>query len=299
VVLFGASGFIGGHVHAVLAADARVTFLDRPGRDRVDLLADTGEPGGRLADLLAQTRPDAVVSCVGRLCGSGYDLLRANTMPTAALIEAVAAAAPGARLIRLGSAGEYGVVAPGRAAREDDPAAPVSAYGLSHLTATRLLEQASAQRRVDGVTLRVFNPIGPGLNQDTLLGRAAALLAQAVREGWEEVTLGDLSAYRDFVDVRDVAAAVAAAVFAPAPVSRVVNVGSGCAVPVRLTVQMLAEEARFSERLVERGAGPARSAAVRWMLADIERASSALGWSPALDLAESVRAVWTSTVTSR
>jgi len=190
-------------------------------------------------------------------------------------------------------------VSPGRAAREDDPAVPVSEYGVSHLTATRLLQLASAHRRVDGMTLRVFNPIGPGLNEDTLLGRAAALLAQAVREGWEEVTLGDLSAYRDFVDVRDVAAAVVAAVFAPAPAPRIVNVGSGCAVPVRLTVQMLAEEAGFAGRLVERGAGPERSAAVRWMLADIERASSVLGWTPVLDLAESVRAVWSSTATSR
>jgi nucleoside-diphosphate-sugar epimerase len=299
VVLFGASGFIGGHVRDMLTADARTTFLDCPGRDRVDLLADDGEPGGPLAGLLAQARPDVVVSCVGRLCGSGWNLVRANTLPTAALAGAVAAAAPGARLVRLGSAGEYGVVPPGRAAREDDPALPVSEYGLSHLTATRLLELASAQRRVDGVTLRVFNPIGPGLNEDTLLGRAAALLAQAVREDRADVILGDLSAYRDFVDVRDVAAAVVAAACAPAPVPRIVNVGSGCAVPVRLTVQMLAEEAGFAGLLVERGAGPARSAAVRWMLADIERAASTLGWRPMLDLAESVRAVWSSTVNSR
>lgn len=288
IVLFGASGFIGAHVHAALAVDDRVTMLDCPGRSRVDLQAVDVEP---LADLLAQARPEAVICCVGRLGGSGHDLVRANTLTVAALVEAVAAAAPRARLVRLGSAAEYGAVAPGTAAREDDPAVPVSEYGVSHLAATRLLELATAAGRIAGVTLRVFNPIGPGLTGDTLLGRAAGLLAEAVAQGRHEVTLGDLSAYRDFVDVRDVAAAVVAAVFAPEPVPAVMNVGSGQTVPSRQVVELLADEAAFTGRIVERGAGPARSAAVSWMLADIRRAS-ALGWAPKHDLAESVRAVW-------
>jgi nucleoside-diphosphate-sugar epimerase len=290
IVLFGASGFIGGHVRALLGADARVSSLDCPGRDRVDL---TGPPDGRLADLLREARPDAVVCCVGRLNGSGYELVRANTMPAAALLAAVGAAAPEARLIRLGSAAEYGAVPPGRAAREDDVAEPVSEYGLSHLIATRLVELAARADGIRGTTLRVFNPIGPGMTGDTMLGRAAARIAEAVRADRPEVTLGDLSAYRDFVDVRDVAAAVVAAVFAPAVAPAVVNVGSGCAVPARLAVQLLAHQAGYDGRLVEKGAGPARSASVGWMLADLDRAAATLGWVPVFDLGSSVRAVWT------
>jgi nucleoside-diphosphate-sugar epimerase len=296
IVLFGASGFIGAHVRAVLAGDERVSYLDCPGRDRVDLLAaaPSGDGADALTGLLQHARPDAVVLCTGRLGGSGVDLVRANTLPVAAVVEAVATAAPGARVVRLGSAGEYGVVPAGRAVREDHPALPVSEYGVSHLAATRLLELASVAGRVDGVTLRVFNPIGPGLKEDTLLGRAAALLREALNEGWETITLGDLSSHRDFVDVRDVATAVTAAIFAERPAPRVVNVASGRAVPARLVVQLLADEAGFRGRIVERGAGPARSASVAWMLADIERAASALGWSPAHDLPSSVRAVWSS-----
>jgi len=145
---------------------------------------------------------------------------------------------------------------------------------------------------VDGVTLRVFNPIGPGLKEDTLLGRTAALLREASKQGWDEVTLGDLSAHRDFVDVRDVATAVVAAVAAPGPAPRVLNVGSGRAVPARLAVDLLTDVAGYSGRVIEQGAGPARSAAVGWMLADLDRAAATLGWLPTHDLADSVRAVW-------
>jgi nucleoside-diphosphate-sugar epimerase len=291
VVLFGASGFIGSQVRRLLSADERVAQLFCPGRDRANLADAHGPAADRLTTLLADAAPHAVINCVGRLTGSGHDLVRANTLPTAALIEAAAAAAPGVRLVRVGSAAEYGVVPSGRAVREDDPALPVSEYGVSHLAATRLLELASLAGRVDGVTLRVFNPIGPGVGGDTLLGRAAALLAEGIRNGWDTVTLGDLSAHRDFVDVRDVAAAVVAAALAPTPVPRVVNVGSGRSVPARLAVRTLAEAAGFTGAIEERGAGPARSAAVGWMLADIDRAAT-LGWTPAHDLTDSVRAVW-------
>ncbi|HYN93310.1 MAG TPA: NAD-dependent epimerase/dehydratase family protein, partial [Pilimelia sp.] len=280
VVLFGASGFIGAHVRRSLSTDPRVSFLDCPGRDRYDLLTGTVD---ELTAVLLRARPDAVVACTGQLTGSVHDLLRANALPAAALVEAVSAAAPGARLVRLGSAAEYGPVPAGHAVAEDHPPAPVSGYGLSHLTATRLLELASADGRVDGVTLRVFNPIGPGLREDTLLGRAVALLRHALDRGEDTVTLGDLTAYRDFVDVRDVAAAVCAAVFAPSPAPRVVNVGSGHAVPARAAVDLLAAAAGFTGRVVERGAGPARSSAVGWMLADIGRAARDLGWAPVHD----------------
>jgi nucleoside-diphosphate-sugar epimerase len=266
-----------------------VSTLDCPGRDRHDLVA-----GGvdELTALLRRARPDVVVNCTGRLGGSGYDLVRANTLTTAALVEAVAEAAPGARLVRLGSAGEYGVVPPGRAVREGDPATPVSEYGMSHLAGTRLLEFASAAGRVDGTTLRVFNPIGPGLGVDTLLGRAAGLIRAATAGGRREIALGDLSAYRDFVDVRDVGEAVRAAVFAPTPAPRIVNVGSGRAVPARLVVELLCNVAGFAGRIVEQGSGPARSAAVGWMLADIDRARADLGWAPHHDLITSVDAIW-------
>ncbi|HWH00405.1 MAG TPA: NAD-dependent epimerase/dehydratase family protein, partial [Pilimelia sp.] len=176
VLLFGASGFIGAHVHRLLSADERVSEVDAPGRARHDLLA--GDPAD-LAALIRQARPDAVINCTGALVGSAYQLIRANTGVTAALIDAVAEAAPAARLVRLGSAGEYGPVPHGHAVAEDDPAAPVSEYGLSHLAGTRLIELAGAAGRVDGLSVRVFNPIGPGLAEENLLGRAARLLRAA------------------------------------------------------------------------------------------------------------------------
>jgi nucleoside-diphosphate-sugar epimerase len=280
-VLFGGSGFIGRHVRAALG-DKVIC----PGRDRYDLVhGDVRE----LVDLLRAEAPDAVVCCVGALTGSDEDLVRANTLVAAKLLAAVAEAAPAARLVRLGSAGEYGVVAHGERVAEDDRTEPVGAYGVSHLAGTRLFALAD---QIDAVSLRVFNPIGAGQPAENVLGRALHQLRDAVRSGAREITLGPLGAYRDFVDVRDVAALVRAVLAVPRVPSRIYNAGSGRAVTVREAVGRLVERAGWTGTIHEAGAGPRRSAAVDWIQADITRAGAELGWRPAHDLAASIESVW-------
>lgn len=289
VLLFGASGFLGRHVRQALETHPGITSVSCPGRQRHDLIR--GELS-ELVELVSAEAPQAVVACTGRLTGNGHDLVMANTAATAKLVEAVAAAAPGARLVRLGSAAEYGPVQTGQSVREDHPAAPVGEYGVSQLAATRLVELAGAAGRLDGVVLRVFNPIGAGLHSDNVLGRAAVLLREAGAAGASEITLGSLAAYRDFVDARDVATAVLAAILAPTLPERVFNVASGAAVPVRDAVRLLADAAGFAGGIREEGTGPGRSAAVSWMRADVSRAARILGWAPAHELADSVKALW-------
>ena len=293
LLVFGASGFIGRHVRDALIQDSRVDRVTCPGRNRCDLLAaDVDE----LVSLLHELAPDVVVNCTGRLDGTGYELLRANTLVPAKLVDAIAAVEPAIRFIRLGSAGEYGPVPQGRAVTEDDPAAPVSEYGLSHLAATRLLELARAAGRADAVTLRVFNPIGPGLRDENLLGRAAARLRDAVATSADSITMGSLSPYRDFLDARDLGRAVVAAALAPTLPTSVINVGSGQAVPARAAVHLLAQAAGFSGEVREESTTPSRSATVDWMLADISRAAEVLGWRPTYDLADSTKAIWAAVV---
>lgn len=289
VLLFGASGFIGRHARAALAEQPRIAEVVCPGRATYDLLA--GDADG-LATLLREVAPDVVVSCVGGLTGTATELVNANTIVAAKLLEAAGAAVPRARLIRLGSAGEYGVVPEGVSVTEEDPTRPVSAYGVSHLAGTRLFQLAAESGAADAVSLRVFNPIGPGMSQENLLGRAAARIREALAGGAAEITLGPLTAYRDFVDVRDVAALITSVVLAPELRHRVFNAASGRAVTTRQAVELLAETAGYRGAIREAGVGPQRSGAVGWIRADISRAEQELGWSPVRDLATSVKDIW-------
>ncbi|MEU4220739.1 NAD(P)-dependent oxidoreductase [Actinoplanes sp. NPDC026623] len=289
VLLFGASGFIGGHVRAALEADPGVDAVICPGRRDHDLI--DGDHRG-LVQLIRDHEPTAIVCCVGRLGGTDSELIRGNTLVATTLLEAVAAVRPGVRLVRLGSAGEYGIVADGHAVTEEDPATPVAAYGVSHLAGTRLFQLAGENGLADTVSLRVFNPIGPGMSDENMLGRAAGRIRAALDTGAGEITMGPLSAYRDFVDVRDLAEIVPAVLRRPRLSHRVFNVGSGRAVRSRTAVRLLAEAAGYRGDVHERGAGPRRSAAVDWIQADVSRAREHLGWAPSRDLATTIKDIW-------
>jgi nucleoside-diphosphate-sugar epimerase len=184
------------------------------------------------------------------------------------------------------------VVPHGRSVAEEDETRPVAAYGVSHLAGTRLFELAGQSGRADAVSLRVFNPVGAGLSPENLLGRAVTRLRTALADGATEITMGPLGAYRDFVDVQDLASVVLAAVTTPALRHRVFNVGSGTAVTAREAVRMLAAEAGYTGEIREEGAAPQRSAAVDWIRADIGRARIELGWSPVHDLGSSIKDIW-------
>jgi nucleoside-diphosphate-sugar epimerase len=212
-----------------------------------------------------------------------------NARGPAVLCAALREAAPGARLVHLGSAAEYGPGTPGRRVTESGATAPAGPYGATKLAGTVAVTASG----LDAVVLRVGNPVGPGAPPTGLPGRVAALLADAGRDAEATLRLGDLSAYRDFVDVRDVAEAVALAATAPGPLPPVLNIGGGEAVPVRDLVRTLADAAGFRGRIVEEGAGgSARSADVSWQCSDITAARDALGWRPTRSLGVSLEALW-------
>ena len=123
---------------------------------------------------------------------------------------------------------------------------PAAVYGVTKLAGTRLVELAMAAG-LDGVVLRVFNPVGPGAPGSNLPGKVAAELHRALARG-TDVQLGSLDAVRDFIDVRDVADAVIAAAPRPRWRTCVLNIGTGRGVPVRTMVRATALHCRVHGR---------------------------------------------------
>lgn len=288
-LLIGARGFIGRHVLAGAAGHDVVTVSRSPGAGDVCLDPATAAPD-EVAGLVRAVAPDAVVDCGGATGGTAAELVTGNVVAVAGLLAgmALASAVAPARLVHLGSAAEYGPVSRGTPITESARPCPAGPYGVTKLAGTALVRNA----RLDAVVLRVFNPIGPGLPASTLPGRIAA----GLRGGAEEVRVGPLDAYRDFVDVRDVAAAILAAAGAAGPLPPVLNVGSGRATSLRAVAARLAEHAGPGRRVVEDpGGGSARSAGVAWQQAGIDAIGGALGWAPATGLATSLRDLWEET----
>ncbi|MDH6111654.1 nucleoside-diphosphate-sugar epimerase [Kitasatospora sp. MAP12-15] len=288
ILLLGADGFLGRHIATALRALPQAELATGGRRETHDLRVDlkTAQLAGFAADL-AELAPDVVVNCAGAVAGSALHQAEVNARGPALLCEALQLAAPTARLVHLGSAGEYGACERDTSLTESCEPRPGGIYGVTKLAGSL----AVAESALDAVVLRVFNPVGPGSPAASLPGRLAGELAKALTDGGA-VTVGDLSAYRDFVDPRDVARAVALAVTADGPLPRILNIAGGRAQPVRAIAEGLVAASGFTGRINESGAGSQRSAAVSWSQADISAAEKALGWQPAISLPDTLRDLW-------
>jgi nucleoside-diphosphate-sugar epimerase len=296
VLIIGAGGFLGAHIRRrARAAGLDVVTAGRsplPGSPR-HLLADLAADGpAAIAAMLATVAPDAVVNCAGAISGPPAALVAANIDGTYALVTAMLKGRA-ARLVHLGSAAEYGAAEPGVPVTEQSAARPAGMYGVTKLAGTRLIGTAAAGG-LDAVVLRVFNPVGPGAPVASLPGRLAAELRRALAYG-TDVRLGALDAVRDFVDARDVADAVLAAVTAGSLPHPVVNVGSGRGLPVRAMVSGLIAASGCPAVVHEDSGCQPRSPDIPWQQADITRAGDDLGWEPRRDLATSLADLWAAT----
>jgi NDP-hexose 4-ketoreductase len=298
LLVVGAGGFIGRHVTMAARAlpGTRVVgvgrgspppaFRDGPPGDwwPIDLLREPSALPAALRDL----GPDVLVNCAGTTTGAVPDLVAANVVTTARLLESLEQAATGTRLVHIGSAAEYGPGEVGVPVTEAACPRPVGPYGISKLCGTQLVTAAAGAGGIEAIVLRVFNALGPGMPDGSLAGSAVLRSTAAVASGSGTIRMGPLDSVRDFVDVRDVATAVVAACGLPRFEARIVNIGSGTGHSARDLVQALAAAIGFDGAISEDAEGSPRSAEVPWQVADRSLAGRMLAWRPAHDLGSTV-----------
>jgi len=309
VMVLGGTGFLGWHVcSAFRAAGYGVVCVSRrggwPGPPDAGLSAvrlDLDAARDEFDRLLLATSPDVVVNAAGvvwRSTRAAEDRMWAlHTHFVDHLVRAIAAGPGTARLIQMGSAHELGPSTPGTSTTEDETPSPRSVYGSTKLAGTRAVLRAARAKEVQAVVLRVANVIGPGAPRVSLVGAVAHRLtsppAAPERLGEPvELSLAPLRDWRDFVDVRDVAAAVVAAADPTRDVTgHIINIARGEAVPVRRLVETLISLSGRPVRLVEQQSpGPDRTgrADLGWQQLDVSRAQRLLAWRPAISLEESL-----------
>ena len=158
--------------------------------------------------------------------------------------------------------------------RENDPSRPNTPYGRAKLA---LFEQGTKLAADAGFSLssaRLFLIFGFREDSRRLVPSIIrGLLAN------EPVALTSGRQIRDFLDTRDVAAALAAIL--DSAVAGPVNVGSGRGLTLREAGEMLAKISGRSEKLLRFGALPDREGEPKSLVADITRLTKEVAFTPA------------------
>jgi GDP-4-dehydro-6-deoxy-D-mannose reductase len=211
--------------------------------------------------------------------------VQVNILGTATLLVALADR-PDVRLIMASSADVYGV--PDQVpVTEDAPLRPDNVYAATKVAAEALARDASTRRRAPVVVLRPANQNGPRQQP----GLAASAFAKQIAEaeaGLAEpiVRHGRLDAQRDFLDVRDMASAYAAALALGE--GGTYNVGSGRATAISEILETLLAMARIPIR-AELDPVRVRAGEATRLALDSTRFRQRTGWSPRIALADSLR----------
>jgi nucleoside-diphosphate-sugar epimerase len=162
---------------------------------------------------------------------------------------------------------------------EEHPAAPCTTYHATKLFGEQVLRATG----VASAALRLTSPVGPGMPDD----RIVAVFARRAAHGETLMIAGEGARTQDYVNVEDVAEAVAACL--DRRVSGVYNIGAGVSVSnldlARLCVRTLGSSSR-----IELTGRPDPEENARWEV-DIHKARTALGYEPRPNLPAVIRAV--------
>ena len=300
-VVTGGAGFIGSHlVDALVHAGAEVLVVDDLSRGMLTNLEPALRRGARLVELdvrdglavveaFRSFRPELVFHLAAQIDVrvSMDDPARdaaVNVLGSVNVFSAAHAVAT-RRVVNTSTGGAiYGEseVVP---TSEAVPADPVSAYGLSKLTAERYARWFHRWRGLDVVTLRYGNVYGPRQDPRGDAG-VIAIFCDRVLGGCRPIVYGDGRQTRDYVFVGDIVAANLAAARAVEPAHREYNVGAGAEVTVLQLVQAVASAAGVDPADFQPDFALARPGELLRSCLDVTRARCDLGLLPPTPLPE-------------
>ncbi len=286
-LITGSKGFVGRHLYEHLRRSGdEVVAVDR------DCDVTVLESVTRKFE---ESRPQviyhlAAMTHVGESWNDPALFTRVNVLGTATVLKAAREVVPGALVLLVSSADVYGVV------RESDlplhetyHPVPVNPYAQSKLEAEQIAFDAVRTEGQRVIVARPFNHVGPGQSTRFVVPALASRLLDARAQGLNEIPVGNLSARRDFSDVRDVVRAYRLLMqFGQA--GEIYNVASGRDVTLIDVAKELVAMLCPGVRLVP---DPAlfRPVEVPIMRGSFEKLHLVTGWEPTISLHTSLRDV--------
>lgn len=202
VLLTGSTGALGQVFANRLHANPADFIVFAPRRGEHDDSLDLRNRD-QIARTIERTRPDLIVHLAATFSNEFDEAYAINVDATRHMLETVEASGQPVRVVLIGSAAEYGPVAPAEnPIVEDRVLRPVSIYGMTKAWQTELA-YVHASRGVNVVVARVFNLVGPGLSERLFIGRLYKQIEEVLRGEREKIEVGPLSAVRDYISIDD------------------------------------------------------------------------------------------------
>ena len=305
VLITGITGFAGSHLADYLLAEMPGVEIYGTKRwrsrmeniehilDEVRLVECDLKDANAVRKTLDEIRPErifhlAAQSFVPASWRAPSETLENNILSQTNIFEAMRALGLDARIQIAGSSEEYGLVHPDEVPiTESNPLRPLSPYAVSKVAQDLLAYQYYRSYGLAAIRTRGFNHTGPRRGDVFVTSNFAKQIA-AIEAGLQEpvIRVGNLSAQRDFTDVRDIVRAYWLALEKGTP-GEVYNLASGKAVTIRELLDMLLALSD-SDVDVEVDPDRLRPSDVEVLLGDYSKFHADTGWEPRIPLSQTV-----------
>ncbi len=287
VLVTGSGGFVGGHLCAHLEAMGDEVVAWSGGAGSPDITdpaalrhALRGESFDAVVHLAAQSRVDLSWS-------EPAQTMAVNAGGTANVIEALAESGGTPRLLVMSSAEVYGLVDESMLpVDETTPLQPRTPYGVSKVASEHMALLLGAQRGLDVIVCRPFNQIGPGQAPNFVAAAFAGQVAANERAGGGVIEVGNLSATRDFLDVRDAVQAYRL-LLTDGAAGEIYNVAAGREAPVSSLLDGLLAASSVAQEVVVDEARFRPNDLAR-MYGSSAKLTAQTGWEPQRELDETL-----------
>lgn len=297
-LIIGAAGFVGGYlirelnaagweVHATclpcesISGDCTVHTLDILRKDDITPLLD-------------ETAPDVVYhlaaqSSVAVSWKKPQLTAEINVVGTINVLEALREAKKqDTRILLIGSGEEYGYIREGACPLgESEPLNPGNIYAATKACQGMIGEIYARAYKMDIVMVRAFNHSGPAQSSIFVISDFCRQIAE-IEKGMKEpvISVGNLSAKRDFTDVRDVVRAYRL-LGEKGRKGTVYNVGRGRAVPIQFILDTALSFARLPIE-VKQDPGRMRASDIPLIEPDVSRIAADTGWSAQITMEQTI-----------
>jgi len=255
ILITGISGFVGSHlaefmlgkkenVFGTIRYRSRMENIETI-KDKIELIECDIKDAVAIRELIDKIRPDriyhlAAQSYVKASWTAPTETFMTNVNGTLNLFEAIRATKINPRVLLSGSSEEYGLVNKNELPiKETNPLRPFSPYAVSKISQDYLGYQYFKSYNMQIIRTRAFNLTGPRRGDVFVDSNFAKQIVMIEKKKMEPVIkVGNLEAYRDFIDVRDVVRAYWLAMN-KCDIGEVYNIASGQATRIGDILDML------------------------------------------------------------
>jgi GDP-4-dehydro-6-deoxy-D-mannose reductase len=188
-----------------------------------------------------------------------------------------------------GSSEEYGLVYENEVPiKETNPLRPLSPYAVSKVAQDMLAYQYFQSYKLKTVRTRAFNHSGPRRGHVFVTSNFAMQIAM-IEKGKQppEIHVGDLTARRDFTDVRDVVRGYWLSLEKGEP-GEVYNISSGKAYQIKEVLEILLSYSNVNVKIVQ-DPERMRPSDVLLLIGDYSKFSNKTGWKPSIPFEQTLK----------